>query len=228
MVTLADPFVITVIDPCDKPVSLTASTLAVQEYTITDDPKTYQVDAYTSDPAWCEITYTYSVDAVAGGSAVTFNADATLRTFTFDYSADLLLCGPVSTDYTVTVTGEIGITTKQSASETFTLTLENPCINSNFVTFAKPGITPQQYELYEHDPPGFQFNHDPVTIVTQPISHTLCGLISYTSTFMTAGIDGILPMDNIAQDPVGYDPANLQFTVYSEDFNLLGLRDLTV
>ena len=45
---------------------------------------------------------------------------------------------------------------------------------------------------------------------------------------MTAGIDGILPMVDITQDPVGYDPTNLQFTVYSEDFNLLGLRDLTV
>ena len=45
---------------------------------------------------------------------------------------------------------------------------------------------------------------------------------------MTAGIDGIVPMDDITQDPVGYDPANLQFTVYSEDFGLLGLRDLTV
>ena len=45
---------------------------------------------------------------------------------------------------------------------------------------------------------------------------------------MTEGIDGIVPMDDITQDPVGYDPANLQFTVYSEDFGLLGLRDLTV
>ena len=79
VVTLADPFVITVIDPCDQPVSLTASTLAAQEYTITDNSKDYQVDAYTSDPVWCDITYTFSVDAVAGGSAVTFNADAIVR-----------------------------------------------------------------------------------------------------------------------------------------------------
>ena len=109
VVTLADPFVITVIDPCDKPVSLTASTLAAQQFTITDNPKTYQVDAYTPDPAWCDITYTYSIDVVAGGSAVTFNDDASVRTFTFNYSADLDLCGLVSIDYTVTVTGEIGI-----------------------------------------------------------------------------------------------------------------------
>ena len=35
-------------------------------------------------------------------------------------------------------------------------------------------------------------------------------------------------MDNTTIDPVGYDPANLQFTVYPEDFALLGLQDLTV
>ena len=108
------------------------------------------------------------------------------------------------------------------------MTLKNPCIDANFVTFANPGITAQQYELYEHDPPGFQFTHDPVTIDTQPITHSLCGAISYTSTFMTTGIDGILPMDDITVNPVGYDPVNLRFTVYSEDFVLLGSQDLTV
>ena len=82
--------------------------------------------------------------------------------------------------------------------------------------------------MYEYDPPGFQFNHDPVTIETHPISHSLCGLITYTSTFETNGIDGILPLDDLTQDPVGYDPANLKFTVYSEDFGLLGPKDLTV
>lgn len=41
VVTLVDPFVITVIDPCDEPVSVTPSTQADQEYTITDTVKTY-------------------------------------------------------------------------------------------------------------------------------------------------------------------------------------------
>ena len=36
IVTLVDPFTITIIDPCDKPASLTASSLVNQEYTITD------------------------------------------------------------------------------------------------------------------------------------------------------------------------------------------------
>ena len=35
-------------------------------------------------------------------------------------------------------------------------------------------------------------------------------------------------MADKTQNAVGYDPASLQFTVYSEDFDLIGLRDITV
>ena len=82
--TLANPFIITVIDPCDKPVNLAASTVVNQEYTITDISKTYTVPDFTPDPAWCAITYTYSVVDAAGDAAVTFNDDAAVREFTFD------------------------------------------------------------------------------------------------------------------------------------------------
>ena len=112
VVELADPFVITVIDPCDKPASITAPALEAQEYTITDSAKTYQIPVFTPLPAWCDITYSYSVDVTAGDSAVSFNPDALERLLTFEYIADLSLCNLVSTDYTVTVSGEIGITEK--------------------------------------------------------------------------------------------------------------------
>ena len=226
--TLADPFVITVIDPCDKPVNLAASAVVNQQYTITDTFKTYTVPEFTPDPAWCAITYTYSIVDVAGDAAVTFNDDAAVREFTFDYAADLNLCGAVSTDYTVTVNGEIGITEKQTGAASFTLTLKNPCIDPAFVTFPQPAISSQQYELFEHDPTGFKFTHDPVSITTSPIVHTLCGAISYKSTFMTASIDGVDAMVDYSQDPVGYDPASLTYTVYSEDASLYGQQELTV
>ena len=35
VVTLTDPFIITIIDPCDNPVSVTPTALTAQEYTIT-------------------------------------------------------------------------------------------------------------------------------------------------------------------------------------------------
>ena len=84
-----------------------------QEYTITGTAKTYEITPFTSDPAWCAVTYTYSISDPAGDAAVSFNDDASVREFTFHYDADLDLCGPASTDYTVTVFGEIGISEKQ-------------------------------------------------------------------------------------------------------------------
>ena len=72
---------------------------------------------------------------------MTFNDDAAVREFTFDYTNDLALCGPASIDYTVTVNGEIGITEPQTGAASFTLTLKNPCIDSAFVTFPKPAIS---------------------------------------------------------------------------------------
>jgi hypothetical protein len=60
-----------------------------------------------------------------------------------------------SIDYTVTVNAEIGMTEKQTASQTFTLTLKNPCIDSNFVTLKAAVLLNQIYELHEHDPVGF-------------------------------------------------------------------------
>ena len=66
MATLETPFIITIIDPCDEPVSVTASTLTDQEYTITANAATYTVPVYTADPSWCAITYTYTITNSAG------------------------------------------------------------------------------------------------------------------------------------------------------------------
>ena len=67
VVTSADPFSITIADPCDAPVSVVAATLTNQEYTITDDDAVpYTVPIYTADPAWCAIRYTYTITGVPG------------------------------------------------------------------------------------------------------------------------------------------------------------------
>ena len=68
--TKANAFTIVVIDPCDSPVSIIPSTLSDQEYTITQNKFTYQVPVYTSDPSWCEITYSYTITDFAGDAAV--------------------------------------------------------------------------------------------------------------------------------------------------------------
>ena len=84
------------------------------------------------------------------------------------------------------------------------------------------------YELHEHDPLGLQFTHQPYQVKTLPNQHSLCGTLTYTSTFMTLAIGDLDPFADTMSDPVGYDAATLMHSVYSEDFGLLGFQPYTV
>ena len=118
-------------------------------------------------------------------------------------------------DYVITVTGEAGITIPVQAQRSFTLTIRNPCINSAFVTINQSVLVDKTYQLYSFKPSGFSFNHSPFTVATNPISHTLCGDLVYTSTFMSVAITG-------ASTPLSYSASTLTHTVYSEDITLKG------
>ena len=82
---------------------------------------------YTADPAWCAITYDYSITNIMGDDALAF--DPLTRTFNFDQIDNLSLSGDLSTPYTITVTGTSGNVDETSGSTTFTLTIKNPCID---------------------------------------------------------------------------------------------------
>ena len=117
----------TVIDPCDAPVSVTASVLSNQVYTITQDKFDYQVPVYTANPLWCAITYITTITDVSGGIAFTF--DPLTQIYTFEQLDNLLLSGPVSSDYIITVIGSAGNDTPTQGQDSFVLQLKNPCID---------------------------------------------------------------------------------------------------
>lgn len=73
--TLAKSFKIVVADPCDAPVSITASSLEDKEYTITTGSVNYQIPVFMPDPDWCDISYTYTLSSPAGSDVVSFDAD---------------------------------------------------------------------------------------------------------------------------------------------------------
>ena len=110
-----------------------------------------------------------------------------MRTFTFFNDDNVSIAGAVGQDYTITVTGEIGTITAMTASETFTLTLKNPCIDRNFVKIDKVNLpSGLQYALWDYDahPLGFTFNHLPFTVSTIPlVGHTMCGDLAYRAYF---------------------------------------------
>jgi len=70
---LRPAFTITIIDPCDAPVSVIASNLVNQEYTITQTAFDYQVPAYAADPVWCAIIYDYTIVSPSGDAALSFD-----------------------------------------------------------------------------------------------------------------------------------------------------------
>ena len=146
------PFIITVIDPCDEPVSVTPIALMGKEYTITQASFDYQTPIYTADPVWCAITYDYSITTPAGDAALTF--DPVTRTFSFSQDTDLSLSGATFTDYTITVTGQAGNVTPVQGQESFNLRLKNPCIDPTYVTIAQVPLVNQAYDLYDFDPTG--------------------------------------------------------------------------
>ena len=124
----------------------------------------YEVPVYTADPAWCEITYSYTISNLSADKALGF--DPTTRIFSFEQLDDLLLSGPTEKDYTITVKGETGNVVKKSIEATFTLTLKNPCIDPSYVTIQSvPYPTQESYILHDYDLAGkYQFTHEPFVV----------------------------------------------------------------
>ena len=68
---------------------------------------------------------------------------------------------------------------------------------------------------------GHDFAHSSFTVITNPFAHSLCGDLAYTTTFVGATTD-------LTSDPMTYDTTTRTFSLYSEDFNLLGMQPITV
>ena len=75
-------------------------------YTITDSYLAYQIPTFTTELNWCDVTYSYAVTEASGSSIVNF--DLATLTFTFEESENLILSGPNSKSYRITVTGKTG------------------------------------------------------------------------------------------------------------------------
>jgi len=170
------------------------------------------VPSFIADPAWCEITYSYTVSHPKADKALSFNEST--QTFEFEQLDDLSLSGSVSKDYTITVTGVAGNNSLVSSEASFTLSLQNPCIDPMYVTIQSEALpVGETYILHDtrHD-----FAHSSFTVITNPFAHSLCGDLAYTTTFVGATID-------LISDPMTYDTTTRTFSLYSEDFNLLGM-----
>jgi hypothetical protein len=80
------------------------------------------------------------------------------------------------------------------------------------VTINQSVLVNKTYQLYSYSN-GYSFSHSAFTVATSPISHTLCGDLVYTSTFMSITLTE-------TSTPVSYSSSTLTHTVYSEDITL--------
>ena len=92
------------------------------------------------------------------------------------------------------------------------LKLKNPCIDSDYVTIQTNLLAAKNYALHETT---LAWTHDAFVINTAPITHTLCGELSYEATFMNNPID-------LDTNPMSYDSASRTYTFYTEDESLRG------
>ena len=141
------------------------------------------------------------------------------QTFEFEQLDDLTLSGPVSTDYTITVTGVAGKSSFVSSESSFKLSLLNPCIDPVYVSISAEAL-PVSESYILHDT-RHNFAHSSFTVITNPFAHSLCGDLAYSTTFVGTAT-------NLTSDPMTYDTTTRTFSIYSEDFSLLGMQPITV
>ena len=126
------------------------------------------------------------------------------QTFEFEQLDDLTLSGPVSKDYTITVTAVAGKTSFVSSEASFKLSLLNPCVDPVYVSIQAEAL-PVGESYILHDT-RHNFVHSSFTVVTNPFAHSLCGNLAYEATFVGAAID-------LTSDPMTYDTTTSTFSV---------------
>ena len=208
-------------DPCDAPLSVTPTVLGDQEYTITQPSFDYTFVAFTADPSWCATSYSYSVTQASGDDATAFNDAALTFTF-FEPTNNLDLSGSSFKDYVITVVGTSGdVLTLATGIATFSLRIENPCIDPSYVTITEAALVAQTFILFDNSPLGLMWTHDAFILNPDPQATALCGGFTYTATFDGQQITS-------SSSPMSHDNASRAFSFYSEDFGLIGSHTFTI
>ena len=133
-------FLLTLEDPCDPPNSVSGVDLTNQDYTLTASEKSYIHSAFTIDPDYCLLDYTYAATSLQAGDSAILQYVPVENKFLFHYDKDLLPLGQTQT-VTVTATSNSKYTvvnTKKDDFRTFDLTFNNPCIDQAFVNILPP------------------------------------------------------------------------------------------
>ena len=86
-------FLLTLEDPCDPPISVSGVDLTDQDYTLTASEKSYIHSAFTIDPDYCLLDYTYAATSLQAGDSAIKQYVSVENKFLFHYEKDLLPLG---------------------------------------------------------------------------------------------------------------------------------------
>lgn len=105
-----------------------------------------------------------------------------------------------------------------SVTETFDVTFKNPCLDKDFVEIIPPVLIPYKFLIGSLAP--LKFNHAPFTIITMPITHTLCGGSTFDSALTITPEFNNLVIDS-NDEPVSYQEEDGTFSVFTESTQFL-------
>ena len=230
--TASESYNLDVREGCPTTNTFAPSTLVAQEYTITTAELFYTFDMFSVDPVSCEVfmTFTYNVpDAAAAAAGIVTTFDSATRTISFYYDAGIDFSGGPGVefmDYDIEITGTAGMITPTSVTGILPLRLKNPCFDPTLITVVQTPLPvgPHEYTLFYYDleDPYWIMTHDEWTYTTTPIAHQYCGLFSYTATY-----EGVVA-DELSMPNMVYHQSNRTFGIYSEDFSLIGMTEVTL
>jgi len=101
------------------------------------------------------------------------------------------------------------------ATAQFDVSFNNPCLDTSFVQFQGPTSLPTLEYVPEKGPVTYAAV-TPVTFVTTPRVHGLCGDFTLTALYNGAPVTG---------DPLSYNQGTRQFTASSSDVALVDLKN---
>jgi hypothetical protein len=151
----------------------------------------YNWDAFTIDPDWCRIKYSFDTDAedpvIKDNLRETIHLNGWKETIRYGWPNDTSLSGPIKKDYKVTIIATAGKDSGvKSAVSTYTLTVHNPCINPEFYAIEgriDPRVSSVDYILYSQS--SFPLiNHFRYELLIDPWRpRKICGESEYITTF---------------------------------------------
>jgi len=154
--------------------------------------------------------------ALNDGSAANEDQSITLAQF---YDA-LILSGDTEITHTVTVTYEVFSDHEDNSvitvTDTFPITIKNPCINKNFVTIVTPNgpLSDETYVIDSAAKTWTPYSTGAWSVATTPVTHTLCGGLTITPQY-----EGF---DLIGGEPITHTSGTDALTVESTDGDLIG------